>query len=91
MYISQNNSYKQHHTTYYLHKPATCSKSLVHLSKVSIYFNEHISAIRMKSHCSQKNIVKILGHVVNITMHSVKVFLNCFGSILELIIFFSKQ
>ncbi len=32
-----------------LQKPVTYSKSLVHLSKVSIY--EHISAIRMKSPC----------------------------------------
>ncbi len=33
----------------FLQKPVTYSKSLVHLSKVSIYVNEHISAIRMKS------------------------------------------
>ncbi len=32
-------------------KPVTYSKSLVHLSNVSIHVNEHISAIRMKSHC----------------------------------------
>ncbi len=34
-----------------MQKPVTYSKSLVHLSKVSIYFNEHISAIRMKGPC----------------------------------------
>ncbi len=48
MCISQNNSYKKHHTIDYLQKPVTYSKLLVHLSKVSIYVNEHISAIRMK-------------------------------------------
>ncbi len=51
MCISQNNLYKQHHTIDYLQKPVIYSKSLVHLSKVSIYVNEHISAIRMKSPC----------------------------------------
>ncbi len=35
----------------FLQKPVTYSKSLVHLSKVSIYVNEHISAIRMKRPC----------------------------------------
>ncbi len=35
----------------YLQKPVTYSKSLVHLSKVSIYVNEHTSAIQMKSPC----------------------------------------
>ncbi len=35
----------------FLQKPVTYSKSLVHLSKVSIYVNEHISAIRIKSPC----------------------------------------
>ncbi len=35
----------------FLQKPVSYSKSLVHLSKVSIYVNEHISAIRMKSPC----------------------------------------
>ncbi len=35
----------------YLKKPETYSKSLVNLSKVSIYVNEHISGIRMKSPC----------------------------------------
>ncbi len=30
----------------YLQKPVTYSKSLVHLSKVSIYVNEHTSAIQ---------------------------------------------
>ncbi len=35
----------------YLQKPVTYSKSLVHLSKVSIYVNEHNSAIQMKSPC----------------------------------------
>ncbi len=33
----------------FLQKPVTYSKSLVRLSNVSIYVNEHISAIRMKS------------------------------------------
>ncbi len=51
MCISQNNSYKQHHTMDFLQKPVNYSKSLVHLSKVSIYVNEHISGIRMKSPC----------------------------------------
>ncbi len=51
MCISQNNLYKQHHTIDYLQKPVIYSKSLVNLSKVSIYVNEHISAIRMKSPC----------------------------------------
>ncbi len=31
--------------------PVTYSKSLLHLSNASIYVNEHISAIRMKSPC----------------------------------------
>ncbi len=35
----------------HLQKPATYSKSLVHLSKVSIYVKEHISSIRMKRPC----------------------------------------
>ncbi len=35
----------------YMQTPTTYSKSLAHLSKVSIYVNEHISAIRMKSPC----------------------------------------
>ncbi len=35
----------------FLQKPVTYSTSLVHLSKVSIYVNEHISAITMKSPC----------------------------------------
>ena len=51
MCISQNNLYKQHHTMNYLQKPVTYLKSLVHLSKVRIYANEHISAIKMKSPC----------------------------------------
>ncbi len=51
MCISQNNLYKQHRTMDFLQKPVTYSKSLVHLSKVSIYVNEHISGIRMKSPC----------------------------------------
>ncbi len=51
MCISQNNLYKQHRTMDFLQKPVTYSKSLVHLSKLSIYVNEHISAIRMKSPC----------------------------------------
>ncbi len=51
MCISQNNLYKQHDTMDFLQKPVTYSKSFVHLSKVSIYVNEHISAIRMKSPC----------------------------------------
>ncbi len=42
--------YKQHHTMDHLQKPVTYSKSLVHLSKVSIYVNEHISAIRINSY-----------------------------------------
>ncbi len=58
MCISQNNSYKQHHTIDYMQKPVTSSKSLVHLSKVSIYVNEHISAIRMKSPCVDKQYSK---------------------------------
>ncbi len=51
MCISQNNLYRQHHTMDFLQKPVTYSKSVVHLSKVSIYVNEHMSAIRMKSPC----------------------------------------
>ncbi len=51
MCISQNNSYKQHYTMDFLQKPVTSSKPLVHLSKLSIYVNDHISAIRMKSPC----------------------------------------
>ncbi len=35
----------------YLQKPVIYTKSLVHLSKVSIYVNEQISGIRMKSPC----------------------------------------
>ncbi len=45
----QSISYKQHHTMDYMQTPTTYSKSLALLSKVSIYVNEHISAIRMKS------------------------------------------
>ncbi len=69
---SQNYSYKQHHTT---HKPVTYSKSIVHLSKVSFYVNEHISAIKKKVFASlfTNKIVKILSHVVNITVHSVSI------------------
>ena len=33
----------------YLQKPVSCSKSLVHLSKVMICVNKHVSAIRMTS------------------------------------------
>ncbi len=51
MCISQNSLYKQHHTIDYLQKPVTYSKSLVYLSKVSFYVNEHISALRKKSPC----------------------------------------
>ncbi len=51
MCISQNYLYKQHHKIDYLQKPVIYSKYLVNLSKVSIYVNEHISAIRMKSPC----------------------------------------
>ncbi len=59
----------------YLQKPETYSKSLVNLLKVSIYVNEHISAIRMKSPCVivHKQEVKMLSYVVNITVHSVSV------------------
>ncbi len=35
----------------FLQKPVTYSKSLVHLSKVSVYVNEQTSGIRMKSPC----------------------------------------
>ncbi len=35
----------------FLQKPVTYSKSLVHLSKVSIYVNEHICATRIKRPC----------------------------------------
>ncbi len=51
MCISQNKLYKQHHKIDYLQRPVTYSKYLVHLSKVSIYVNERITAIRMKSPC----------------------------------------
>ncbi len=61
---------KQYHTVDFQQKPVTYSKSLVHLSKVSIYLNEHISAIRMKSPLFTNNIVKMLRHVVNITVRS---------------------
>ncbi len=59
----------------FLQKPVTYSKSLVHLSKVSIYVNEHFSAIRMKSPCVivHKQVVKILSHVVNTTVTSVSI------------------
>ena len=30
-------------------KPVTCSKSLIYVTKVNIYVNKHVSAIRMKS------------------------------------------
>ncbi len=75
MCISQNNLYKQHHTIDYLQKPVTYSKSFVHLSKVSIYVNEHISAIRMKVLVSlfTNKTVKMLSHVVSITVHSVSI------------------
>ncbi len=58
-----------------MQKPVTYSKSLVHLSKVSIYVNEHFSAIRMKGLLSlfTNKIVKMLSHIVNITMHSVSI------------------
>ncbi len=72
MCISQNNLYKQHHTLDYLQKPVTYSKSLVHLSKVSIYVNEHISAQwKVLVSLFTNKIVKMLSHVVNITVHSV--------------------
>ncbi len=51
MCISQNNSYKQQNTMDYMQKPVSCSKYLVHLSKINICVNEHVSAIRMTSHC----------------------------------------
>ena len=50
-WISQNNYYKQHHTMDDLQKPVTCSKSLVHSSKVNLYVNEHVSAIRISRRC----------------------------------------
>ncbi len=53
----------------YLQKPVTCSKSLVHLSKVSIYVSKHISAIRMTSPYVTDH--KQVSHVVNITVYSV--------------------
>ncbi len=73
MCISQNNSYKQHHTMDFPQKPVTYSKSLVHLSKVSNYVNEHFSAIRMKSPCVIVH--KQDSHVVNITVLSVSMYL----------------
>jgi len=35
----------------YLRKPVPYPKPFVHLSKLSIYVNEHISAIKMTSPC----------------------------------------
>ena len=35
----------------YLRKPVSCLESLVHLSKVNICVNEHVSDIRMTSPC----------------------------------------
>ncbi len=59
----------------FLQKPVTYSKSLVHLSKVSMYVNEHFSAIRMNSQVSlfTNKTVKMFSHVVNITVLSVSV------------------
>ncbi len=68
MCISQNNLYNMHHTMDFLQKPVT-------YSKVSIYINEHISAIRMKSPCVivHKQVVKMLCQVINATVHSVSI------------------
>ncbi len=68
MCISQNNSHKLHHTMDFLQKPVT-------YSKVSIYINEHISAIRMKSPCVivHKQVIKMLCQVINATVHSVSI------------------
>ncbi len=54
----------------FLQKPVTYSNYLVHLSKVSIYVNEHISAIRMKSPCVivHKQDSQMLSLAVNITL-----------------------
>ncbi len=52
MCISQNYLYKQHHATDYLQKPVNDLKSLVYLSKVSIYVNEHQKE-KSSGHCSQ--------------------------------------
>ena len=49
--ISQNYLYKQQNTMDDLQKPLSCSKSFVHLSKLNICVNEHVSAIRMSSPC----------------------------------------
>ncbi len=62
MCISQNNLYKQHHTMDFLQKPATYSKSLVHLSEVSICQRTYQCHQNEKSlcHCSQTSWAKCL-------------------------------
>lgn len=57
-----------------LQKPVTCSKSLVHFSKVSIYVSEHISAIRMTSPYVTDH--EQVSHVVNLTVYSVSYDVN---------------
>ncbi len=58
----------------YLQKPVSCSKYLVHLSKINICVNEHVSAIRMTSPCViEDKTVKLLSHVVNITVYSLSI------------------
>ncbi len=61
----------------YLQKPVTYSKYLAHLSKISIYVNEHISAIiQVLVSLLTSNIVKMLNHVVNVIVHSVTIFFS---------------
>ena len=66
--ISQNDSYKQHHTMDYLQKPITCSKCLVFASKVNNYVNKYVSDTNILLLCFVMKTVKIqiLSHVVNI-------------------------
>ncbi len=69
MRISRNNLYKQHHTDY-LQKPVTYSKSLVNLSKVSLYVNKHKSVPsewKVLVSLFRNKIVKMFIHVVNNT------------------------
>ncbi len=65
--ISQNNSYKQHHTMDFKQKP----ESLVHLSKISIcqWTYQFPSEWKVLESLFTNKIVKMLSHVVNITVH----------------------
>ena len=60
----------------YLQEPVTCSKFSVSVSKVNIYVDEHVSAIRMNSpYIVVYEQDKMLSHVVIVTVNPGSVFL----------------